>query len=119
MNAVVNETTWEPPPDPPLQGCRPANSSTTLSFAGENYMYRLVTAPAGINAARDNCWKNVDGRGSSTSGGWLWTPRDLQEAQRVEAYFEALNPSLTHYWTAMKQVTWSSISKYVHQDSTR
>jgi hypothetical protein len=61
-------------------------------------MYRLVTTTTTTwSAARDNCWKNVDSRGNSSVGGRLWMPRDLQEAQRVEAYFEALNPSLTRW----------------------
>lgn len=82
-------------------------------------MYRLVTAAAAMGTARDSCWKNVDGLGNSSLGGRLWTPRDLQEAKRVEAYFEAQNPTLSRYWTSMKQATWSSRAKYVHVDSTR
>jgi hypothetical protein len=82
-------------------------------------MYNLVTTAANMRTARDSCWKNVDGRGNSNVGGRLWTPRDLAEAKRVEAYFEAQNPGLGRYWTGMKQTTWSSIAKYVHQESTR
>lgn len=118
--AVVNASTWKMPPDPPLlQGCRPANSSTTLTLPGNNYMYRLVTTTTNMNAARNRCWQNVDSVGNSNVGGRLWTPRDLAEAKQVEAYFEAQNPDLDRYWIGLKQVTVSSIAKYVHQDSTR
>jgi hypothetical protein len=117
--AVVNETTWELPRDPPVQGCPPANSSNTLVFPGDNFMYRLVTTPTVFNTARFACWSNNDGRGNSSHGGRMWIPRTLEDQKRIEGYFEVLNPGMTVYWTGIKQVTWGSASRYVHQDNTR
>lgn len=94
MPAAIHANTWRLPTDPPAGVCRPANDSTTLSFPGESFMYKLITAAIGQNEARTRCFANVENQG----GGRMWIPRDLAAQKRIELYFEQQNSGMSRYW---------------------
>ena len=101
------------PANPPAGLCRPANDSTTLSFPGETYMYKLVTAAAGQNDARTRCFANVENQG----GGRMWIPRALAAQKRIELYFEQQNPSMSRYWAGEWRSCWLSCPALVCPDN--
>jgi hypothetical protein len=93
----------------------PGNSSTRLVLGNDRFQYRLITAGGTFNNQRQLCNNNIYGSG----GGRMWVPRSLYQVKTVEGYFARLNPSLSRYWTGLKQSNWYSFAKFVNQDGIR
>jgi hypothetical protein len=109
---LPSPTTWPQPANPPLQGCRPGNTSTYLSFANENYGWQLYLTRDGFNNHRFLCRQN----NNVGSGGRTLSPRSHFQQFKVESYFARMNPSMTQYWLGIKQSTIGSRTKYKYQD---
>ncbi len=110
--AVPNPSTWRLPPNPPLAGCRPANSSTFLSFPTENFGWQLYLTGDGFDNQKAKCKAN----NNYGSGGRMFSPRSLFQQLRIEQYFARTNPSMTQYWLGIKQSTIGSRTKYKYMD---
>jgi hypothetical protein len=80
-------------------GCQPANTSTWLSFAGDNYMYRYVAQGQAFLAHE---------AAAKTRSGFVWAPMSKQEQVghkgRMEARMQRLliGPAAAPYVHALQ-----------------